>query len=146
MVKKQRKPRAATKRLHFTEARIASLRAGEKTVKIYDSQVPHLGLKLLPNGRRIYFWWRSVAGKPTWKTIGSSPEIMLGDARSKAQEYDVLLASWKKDDCVGKNPFERPVRQGVPTFKELVEAYVNHLRERSLARAQTAPPLARTEN
>ncbi len=125
--------RAATRRLSFTEGRIANLRTPEKTIKIYDSQVQRLGLKLLPNSRRVYFWWRAVAGKPVWKTIGDSPEIQLGDARSKAQEYDILLANWKKDGCAGENPFERQVRASVPTFKELVEAYiVNHLRHESL--------------
>jgi integrase len=132
MVKKQR-TRGATQRIHFTEGRIASLRATEKTVKVYDTQVQHLGLKLLPNGRKVYFWWRAVAGKATWKTIGDSPEIQLGDARSKAQSYDILLANWKKDACAGKNPFKLQTRGAVPTFRQLVESYIaNHLREESL--------------
>jgi integrase len=131
MVKKQR-TRGATRRFSFTEGRIASLRATEKTVKVYDSQVQHLGLKLLPNGRRVFFWWRSVDGKPLWRTIGDSPEIQLGDARSKAQSYDIALANWKKDGCVGENPFKLQTRANVPTFRELVEAYIaNHLRENS---------------
>jgi integrase len=125
--------RAATKRLSFTEGKVAGFKTSEKTVKIYDSQVQHLGVKLLPNGRRVYFWWRSVDGKPLWKTIGDSPEIQLGDARSKAQSYDILLANWKKDGCVGENPFKLQTRANVPTFSELVESYIaNHLRENSL--------------
>src|SRR6266481_9009457 len=125
--------RAATRRLSFTEGKIASLKTPEKTEKVYDSQVQHLGLKLLPNGRRIFFWWRAVAGKPVWKTIGDSPEIQLGDARAKAQEYDILLANWKKDGCAGENPFEVRTRASVPTFRELVEAYIaNRIHEHSL--------------
>jgi integrase len=126
--------RAATRRLHFTEGRIASQKTSEKAEKIYDSQVKSLGLKLLPNGRRVFFWWRSVGGVPTWRTIGDSPQIMLGDARSKAQSYDIMLANWKKDGCPPPNPFDKPVSSAaVPTFRELVEAYiVNHLRENSL--------------
>jgi integrase len=125
--------RAQTRRMNFTEGRIASLKTPEKTLKVYDSQVSHLGLKLLPNGRRVYFWWRSVAGRPLWKTIGDSPAIQLGDARAKAQEYDVLLATWKKDGCAGENPFNAQRRASVPTFRELVEAYiVNRIREHSL--------------
>jgi integrase len=132
MVKNPR-TRGATQRMHFTEGKIASLKTPEATVKVYDSQVQHLGLKLLPNGRKVFFWWRSVDGKATWKTIGDSPEIQLGDARSKAQSYDILLANWKKDGCVGENPFKLEHRAAVPTFRELVEAYiVNHLREESL--------------
>ncbi len=125
--------RAETRRIHFTEGKIASLKAPEATVKVYDTQVGHLGLKLLPNGRRVFFWWRSVDGKATWKTIGDSPAIQLGDARSKAQEYDILLANWKKDGCAAANPFKLQTSTTVPTFRELVEAYiVNHLREESL--------------
>ncbi len=132
MVKQQR-TRGATKRVHFTEARIAGQKVPEKTGKVYDTQVKSLGLKLLPNSRRVFFWWRSVNGKPLWKTIGDSPAIQLGDARSKAQEFDIRLANWKKDDCVGVNPFKIEARAAVPTFKELTEAYiVNHLRESSL--------------
>jgi len=125
--------RAPTRRLSFTEGKIASLKTPAKTNKVYDTQVQHLGLKLLPNGRKVYFWWRAVRGKPVWKTIGDSPEIQLGDARSKAQSYDILLANWKKDDCAGPNPFNLQSRASVPTFRELVEAYiVNRIREHSL--------------
>ena len=90
-------------------------------------------MKQLPNGRKVYFWWRAVAGKPLWKTIGDSPEIMLGDARAKAQSYDILLANWKKDGCAGENPFEIQARASVPAFRKLVEAYItNRIREHSL--------------
>jgi integrase len=125
--------RAVTQHRHFTEGKIAAFEVPEETIKVYDAQVKSLGLKLLPNGRRVYFWWRAVAGKPTWKTIGDSPEITLSDARSKAQSYDILLANWKKDGCPPPNPFKIQTRVGVPTFGQLVEAYcANRIREHSL--------------
>ncbi len=118
------KPKKATQRLQFTEGRLAGLKKPEQAEKIYDKTVQHLGLKLLPNGRRVYFWWRTVKGKPTWRTIGDSPDIQLGAARAKAQEFDVTLATWKMNAYAGPNPFEVQSRTSVPLFRELVEAYI----------------------
>jgi integrase len=133
--------RAVTQHRHFTEGKISAFKVPEKTIKVYDAQVRTLGLKLLPNGRRVYFWWRSVAGKPVWKTIGDSPEIALADARSKAQGYDVTLAVWKKDGCAGPNPFAHPDVSGALTLEALAELYI----EQQVMKYSSRPDFAARE-
>ncbi len=116
--------RAATRREHLTERRVAALPIPAKRTILYDLKVSELGLKLSPSGARTFFWFRSVAGKPAWRTIGRWPDIDLDAARAKAAKYNVTLAEWKKEGSVGPNPFSRPRPSQQPTLDELVEDYV----------------------
>jgi integrase len=129
-VVKPRRKRAATRRVHLTEKRVGALEGGPERVTLYDAKVTALGLKLNPNGSKIFFWFRAVDGKPKWVTIGPWPEITLESARAKAEEHNVALATWQKDLCRGPNPFERAkAGADAPTFGELVDAYVaGHVR------------------
>jgi integrase len=118
--------RAATERINFTERRIESLASPSRRI-IYDEKVQALGLKLEPTGKKTFFWFRAVAGKPTWKTIGPWPDISLDTARQKAAEYNGRLAEWQKEGSRGPNPFE--IRRGELTLGELFESYIaRHLR------------------
>ncbi|MBZ5528818.1 MAG: site-specific integrase [Acidobacteriia bacterium] len=119
------KQRAQAARTHLTERRIDALPAPAKRKILHDAKEPTLGLRLESSGARVFFWFRAVSGKPTWKRIGNFPDVSLDAARKKAAEYNVALATWQKDGCVGPSPFEatRPSRQ--PTLHELTEDYIN---------------------
>jgi hypothetical protein len=69
--------RSETKRIQLTEKRIKDFPIPEKRTTIYDDEVRALGLRLEASGRRTFFWFRSVAGKLTFKTIGSFPDVSL---------------------------------------------------------------------
>jgi integrase len=106
--------RGVTHRMQFTEGRVASLAARDRPFSTYDDKVKSLGVKVLPSGRKVYFWFRSVPlenqpetpGKPTWKSIGEAPALPLADARTCAQEYDTMLARWKASGCPHPSPFK----------------------------------------
>lgn len=132
--------RSATKRVYFTERRLEALDGGAKRAVIYDGRVRELGLKV-ESGKKVFFWFRSVphenapdrAGRPCWKTIGPWPDVALDDARLKAAQYNALLANWRKDGCKPPDPFRVQPTSTVPTFGELVEAYIlHHLRDATL--------------
>ena len=122
--------RKETKRFNFTDARLGSLATPREAVKMYDMSNRNLGLKLLPSGKRQFFWSRAVpeisqperAVRPTWKTIGEYPGVSIIDARKKATDFDKLLGDWKAKGCPYPNPFVDEVRSEM-TFGEAVEDY-----------------------
>ncbi len=115
---------AATRYEHLTDRRIRALPVPDKTVSVYDAK-SSLGLRLTPTGRRQFFWFHSVGGRPTWRNIGEHPVIMLEVARDKAREYDGLLATWKKEGYKGSNPFALPDDTGRLTLAKLAELYID---------------------
>jgi integrase len=117
-----------TERRHLTDKRIEALAIPEKATSIYDLKQPALGLRLTPKGKRTFFWFRAVAGRPKWITIGEWPDVKLegpNGARAKAEELNVTLANWKKDGCKTPNPFERPDDSAPMTLERLVEKYID---------------------
>jgi hypothetical protein len=100
-VKTKPKKPAPTERVRLTDRRILALPVPARARKLYDAQVPTLGLKLTPAGRRVFFWFRNLMdldlGRPrsTWLTIGSHPTIKLDAARAHARMLDNQLADWK---------------------------------------------------
>ena len=92
MVKRTR--RLKTRREHLTDRRIEALPLPPKRTNLYDVKVNELGLKLETSGRKTFFWFRAVAGKPTWRTIGVWPDVALETARQHAQQLNVTLAMW----------------------------------------------------
>jgi integrase len=116
--------RKATQRMHFTERRIEALPVPAKRRSVYDSKICELGLKLEVSGTKSFFWFRAVEGKPTWKTIGPWPAISLDSARAKVGDYNKLLADWKKEDCLGANPFKHTPRSQQVTLEQMVEDYI----------------------
>jgi integrase len=135
------KKRAVTERIHLTDRRIEALVVPASRRIVYDAKSRELGLKLEPTGKKTFFWFRAVpeegkpagAGKPTWRTIGESPSVSLDAARMKASEYSAMLARWKMDGCRAPSPFKAVATSDAPTFRELVEAYVeNQIKPNSL--------------
>jgi integrase len=135
---------AETRYEHLTDRRIKALPIPEKTTSIYDAK-SSLGLKLTKNGKRSFFWFHSVAGKPTWRGIGEWPTISLKVARDKAAEYDGMLATWRKENFRGPNPFALPDDTGVLTLEKLAELYIDrHVLLRAKNPAKTAKDIRAT--
>ncbi len=119
--------RAATQRIQLTERWLEGLTAPKQRTIVYDKKAQALGLKVEPTGRKVFFWFRAVAGRPTWRTVGPWPDISLEVARQKAAEYNGALATWQKEGCRGPSPFE--IQRGEITLAQLVEDYIaKHIR------------------
>ncbi len=116
--------RAKTKRMKFTRSALEALRPPAKREQWYDEKCPALGIKIEPSGKKVFFWFHAVLGRPTWKRIGSFPEIPLDDARAKAEEYSAKLAAWAKDAYAGPNPFDDTPISEEPTLSQLIDDYI----------------------
>lgn len=130
-------PRSETKRATFTRAWLDRLALPAKREQWYDEKAP-LGIKLEPTGTKVFFWFHAVLGKPTWKKIGTFPEIDLESARAKAREYSSKLATWQKEKYAGPNPFDDTPIGEEPTIHALVEDYIT--RHTMLADANSKEP------
>jgi integrase len=123
---------ATTNRTGFTERRVADLKPQAKRYTVYDDRTKGLAIRIDPNNAKVYFWFRSVRGKPVWRSLGTHPEMTVESARTEASRLNVLLKDWKDEGFKGPSPFasRTPQSSGAPTFAELVDAYVNqHVRE-----------------
>jgi integrase len=92
-----------------------------KRVAYHDTRVPGLGVMVQPNGNKIFFWFRKLRGRRTWKTLGEFPALTVENARDKAQEINASVARWRASDYVGPSPLERPHRD--LTLNEVIEDY-----------------------
>jgi len=113
--------------LNLTKHAIAGLPTDrESRVAYHDARVPGLGVMVQPTGNRVFFWFRKLRGRRTWKTLGEFPAMTVEQARDKAQEINALVAKWKASDYEGPSPFEK---RGDPTLEKIIEDYiVKHLR------------------
>jgi len=109
---------------NFTLRAIEATEPAHIRVAYRDERVPSLRLRVEPNGRKTFFWYRKVRGRPKFETIGQFPAMPLEQARGKASELDAKLARWRGDGYQGKNPFDRNPLRDVRTLNELMEAYI----------------------
>jgi integrase len=79
----------------------------QKRLLVNDSQTRGLGVMVMPSGHKSFFWYRKLAGYPTWRTIGQFPDMSVEGARAKASEYNSDTADWKSKNYEGPSPFER---------------------------------------
>jgi integrase len=99
--------RQATQRVHFTMKTIEAITPPAKgRVTVYDASVHELGLRVAPTGRRTFFWFRHVNGRPTFEFIGTFPVTSIEQARGKAREHSGALEKYRRNDFKGPNPFD----------------------------------------
>jgi integrase len=117
-----KRKRTATRKINLTKRSIESLRPkpGQR-VTIYDSQVRGLGIVCQPSGAKAYFWFRKIGGIAKWRTVGSTDDLSVEQARNFAQEWNSRLATWKASDYQGPAPLEER-RDGL-TISELLHDY-----------------------
>lgn len=116
---------AATKRLYLKDNWIRQQPPPEKTRSIYDAKVETLGLRMTPAGKRSFFWYRSVAGKLTWRSLGEHPAVSVEVARGMASDLDDKLEAWRKKGFEGANPFAIAEVPDVLTLEAATELYID---------------------
>lgn len=117
-----KRKRAATERFNFTKKKLEALVTDRSRRTVYDTVQNGLALAIYGSGNKTWFWFKSVAGKPTWATLGSFPAMTIEMARKEASKKNADLEKWKADDFEGRDPFEKRERL---TFEAAVEFYVD---------------------
>jgi integrase len=110
--------------MNLTEKSIAKLIAGKTRKQYPDDNLSGFGLRIMPSGERSFYWHTKLQQRHYFKTLAG---LSLADARAKAQEWAGIAAKWKADGFPHPNPLEaspRVVRTGIPTFQELIDAYI----------------------
>ncbi|MCE2519840.1 MAG: tyrosine-type recombinase/integrase [Alphaproteobacteria bacterium] len=74
----------------LTQRRVDTLKPRKKTLYVRDCVIRGLGVRVLPSGRKQYFFHRQVDGKRVWHSIGDAGDMTLACARERAAS---LLAS-----------------------------------------------------
>ncbi len=115
--------RRPTNRLLFSQKAVEKIPVPESgRVHYYDVRVRDLGLRVEASGRKSFFWFRKVRGRPTFRSIGVFGPTSVEQARGKAHELSGTLDKLKRNDYEGKDPFDR--RPGEPTLGALLEDYI----------------------
>lgn len=107
------------KRISFTDERIRKLpipTTGRPAV--YDDKIPPLCVRLSPTGRRAFYVYKRVNGRPVFVKVGDFPEMKVHAAR---EEAEIILGDLRK----GKNPTEEKRRKNhSPTLGSLFQEYL----------------------
>jgi len=119
--------------MNLTEKSISKLTAGRERVQHLDEQTTGFGIRVEPNGRKSFFWFAKVNGKPRFRALGEFPTTTVADARTAAKKFIGIAATWKQSGFEGLDPFAKEQRvepATVPSFQKLIDAYVqNHVKE-----------------
>ena len=79
--------------LVFSKARLEGLPVpAKRRVYHYDQKTPGLCIAVMPTGRKVFYVYRWVAGRPTRIRIGRFPDISLETARKQAAELNAAIA------------------------------------------------------
>ena len=119
------------RKLNLTKHGIEALPTPQPGLRVsyYDVREPGLGVMVQPTGSKMFFWFRKVRGRRTWRTIGDFPDLTVENARDRAKEFNTQLARWKASSYDGPSPFER---HGDPTLSSILEDYITkHVRARA---------------
>ncbi len=110
--------RKSVSRLNFTKAVIDGLPVPTRSRTYhYDSKVFGLCIGVSPVGRKTFFLYRKISGRPARIRIGTFPEFSLDDARRKALQLNGEIAS-------GQNPSASSTEiDKALTFREAFERY-----------------------
>jgi integrase len=118
--------------VHLTEKSIQKIRPGAKREQYVDDETTGFGIRVEPSGRKSFYWFQKVRGTPRFRSLGEFPSMALSQARAAAVVLAGQAATWKNSGYSGPDPFDKKPAPGpatVPTFSELVEAYIdNHVR------------------
>jgi integrase len=119
--------------MNLNEKAIAKIQVASKRQSFPDQATPHFGLRVENNGRKSFYYYAKIAGKPRYKALGEYPQTTLGEARAAARKLDVEVDVWKKlGHPADADPFNAKASSkpgNAPTFAELVEAYIKeHVR------------------
>jgi len=125
MPKRKKPQRSATTRLAFTKKLLFDLPTKDERYAVHDELQRDLGLRVSPNYRKDFFWFRYVQGRPTYKTIGQFPATSIEQARGFAQQLSGDLDRLKRGNFHPwiENPFNG--HRGEASLKDTLEAYIS---------------------
>lgn len=119
--------------MNLTEKSIMKLMPGKEREQYLDDETTGFGVRVDPNGRKSFFWFAKVNGKPRFRALGEFPAVSVKAARTDAEKLKGDAARWKLSGYSGPDPFEKHKRAeptAIPTFQQLLDAYVErHVRE-----------------
>jgi integrase len=121
--------------INFTKAALNALPLpeGKKRAWYWDTKVNSLALMVTGTGRRSFYHYRWVAGKPVQRLIGAFPDLSIEQARQKAESLNGLVAR-------GEDPrMAAGTARGEWTLADLGEWYVEeHSKKRKRSWRQDA--------
>lgn len=133
--------RQATQRVSFTIRRLNDIEPpATGRIQIYDEKVRDLGLRVDANGRKSFYWYKFVNGKPVFRALGlfDGSDTSIANARDQARQQTMILSKWRAAGFAGENPFEPEAKPQDGTFQTLIEAYI----EKQVANYATHPDKA----
>jgi len=115
--------RKATQRIHFTKKAIENIPAPKSgRVTFYDLMERELGLRIADNGRKSFFWFKTIQGYPTFRDLGTFPASSIDQARTQARNLTAAQEVLNRGETLKENPFER--NRGELTLGVLIERYI----------------------
>lgn len=109
-----------SERINFTKKALSDIAPPEagKRIYFYDKKVPGLLLDVTPTGKKSFYLYRKIKGRPERVFIGRFPETTIEQARIRAMELNALVGK-------GENPQEnmRAARAEL-TLAELFSEYI----------------------
>ncbi len=116
------------RKVNFTKVIIAGLQAPEgtgKAILYHDANKAHLTIKVTSAGKRIFYLYRKVKGRPLKIKIGEFPDTTIEQARKRAEKLNGQIAD-------GLDPsIERVEEKRESTLGVLYEKYLKeHLETR----------------
>ena len=110
---------------HLTQRQVDNLKPGKATRDIRDKELKGFGVRVLPSGRKRFFFHHQVDGQRIWHAIGDAEDITLKCARSKVKS--LLTSSHRGEDAVVANPVPFEI-----VADEVFRRYGRHWKPRTL--------------
>jgi integrase len=105
-------------RLPFTKKSLDALKPRAKRYHVRDDTIRGLSLTVYPSGKKTFFLYRKLAGKPERVFIGAYPDLTPDQARTSAERLNGVIAQ-------GGNPArERRQIRAEMTLGELFDSFL----------------------
>jgi len=105
-------------RFKFTKAAIDNLPLPNQRTDYRDESTPGLVLRVSPQGRRVFYYYRKIAGRQERINIGQFPTVSVKAAQSRASELAVEITK-------GSNPAElKRKAKAELTFRECFDDFI----------------------
>lgn len=112
---------------------VDAIKAGAARAVVWDTEIPGFGVRVSPNGRKVYVLKYRVgggrSGRVRWAVIGTHGAITADQARDQAR-------AWAADVATGGDPAQdKQDRRAAPTVAELLDDYLrDHVRVKNKPR------------
>lgn len=102
----------------FTMRRIGDIPTPTKRTYYRDTRCAGLTLNVYPSGKKVFYLYRRIDGKPERLKLGSYPELHIDHARDAVAEMNGTIAK-------GNNPADsRRLKRAELTFSELFDDFM----------------------